>query len=340
MKKCGFPIGVIFGLILFSLALLLSSAYLAGPPSEGTKVTEIGVLSVNAKRLEKIEGLKDGLKQCMLQEGTELHYTILEAGDDLERLPQLAEELVRENPGVLVAAGAPETRALQAATQKVNNNVPIVFMGTLSPAKIGLVEDVDKPTGNVTGLDNYHLDLTPKRLELLHRLLPEVRKIGVLGDNRIYSYTLIPKTLEKVAQKYSLELEVFSITEWGQVESVFQTMKRNHIEAVLLLPGFFLETTETQLVDEATLQGLPLFGVYPEDAEKGCLASYGTSYYCQGVQSAHLVHKILSGSPVQELPVETPDEVSFVVNLKSAEKLGLDPIQNVLSLADRIIKEN
>lgn len=329
MRRIMFAVGL--GILFLSIIYTLSN------PIQDQKVAKIGVLSSNDVRLEKFSGLKKQLQILNFEEGKNITYEVLNASNDMTKLPDLAEQLVKDDPDVLVAAGAGETRALIEATSKLSNPLPIIFMGTVSPTKLGFVENEAHPSANVTGLDNYHLDLNPKRLEIIRRILPDVKKVTIIGDQRTTSFEDTLETLTSFAKELNLYLTTYTVSSSEELFQVLNELDSTETEAIMLLSGFFLETSTEEIINYATLKGIPVFGVYPSDTEKGCLASYGTSYYSQGAQSAQMVYKVLIGYSTQSIPVETPDKITFVVNLRTAASLGIKLNENILCLADQVI---
>lgn len=320
------------------LSLLLLASYFLAIPVDKVHVVKIGILVVNDLRLEKIHGLKAGLTQLGYQEGQDVLYEVRNAQNDIQQLPILADQLLKGKPDVLLAGGAVEAQALKEITANEKERTPVIFMGTLSPVETGLVTSAMHPAGNLSGLNNYHLELTPKRLELLHRLLPEVHRVAVLGDLRVPSFERAQTDIQTIAKAFSLSVGMYTVSTSSEVNQVFQVLKERNVEAIMLLPGFFLETSTQQIVDLAVQRNIPVFGVYPSDTEQGCIASYGASYESQGVQSAHLVNKVLRGTLPSDLPVETPDQLVFSVNLKTAQRLGVRLAPDVLSFADQVIQ--
>jgi putative tryptophan/tyrosine transport system substrate-binding protein len=326
----------VFGILM--IAAIILASYLLNPPLSKSQLPKVGVLAANDLRLTKVEGLKASLNELGFSEESEVSYQIENAQNNLSELTRLGERLVEGKPDVLVAAGAVEAQVLKELTAKSKLNTPIVFMGTLSPVEIGLVENTVRPGKNLTGLNNYHYELTPKRLELLHRLLPGIKKVAVLGDTRVPFFEKTQSSLTEVAEGLGLELQTFTVSSSDEIQKAFFEMQEAGMEGIVLLPGFFLETITHQIVDLALQRKLPVFGVYPRDTEEGCLASYGTSNWSQGEQSAHIVSKVLHGQEPQDIPVETPDQIIFSVNLKTAEKLGVTPSPGVLSFADQVVQ--
>lgn len=325
-------------IVLISILVVIIAIFLVNIPSDKKSVQEIGILAANDLRLSKVEGLKSELQKLGYTEGVDLTYHVEIAQNDLDQLSDLGNRLLREKPDVLVAAGAVEAQVLKELTAKNKVQTPVVFMGILSPVDIGLVQDLSRPGGNLTGVNNGHYELTPKRLELLHRLLPKVKRVAVLGDTRVPILEQIQNELNKVAQTFDLSVNLYTVANSGEIQQAFASIDQEGAEAIILLPGFFLETSTEDIVNRATLKKLPVFGVYPLDTEEGCLASFGTSNWDQGAQSAHIVSKILRGYSPEDIPVETPDRVVFSINLKKAQELGLQPSPRVLSLADQVIQ--
>jgi len=336
MKRTGVVAGVVAVVIIMMLIVL--ARFLISKPSQQVALRKIGILVANDLRLTKVEGLKSELEQLGYSEGVQLNYQVENAKNDLNRMNDLGYQLVQEKPDVLVAAGAVEAQTLRDLTMKNKVQIPVVFMGTLSPVDIGLVQDLSKPGGTLTGLNNFHFELTPKRLELLHRLLPEVKQVAVLGDTRVPVFAQTQKELNTVAQAFGLSVHTYTVANSGEIQQAFESIQKDGTEAIILLPGFFLETSTREIVNLATPNKIPVFGVYPLDTEEGCLASYGTSNREQGVQSAHIVSKILRGYSPKDIPVETPDRLIFSVNLNQAQKLGVNPSPSVLSFADQVIQ--
>lgn len=331
MKKLELWLG-----ILIIVAIILSTQiYYRNTPQEPYLV---GVLIANDLRLEKVEALKESLKEMGLLEGEDVIYHIESAQNDLSQLPALGSKLLAEDPDVLVASGAVEALRLKELTADQEHPTPIVFMGTLSPSVIGLVKDPIHPGGNLTGLNNYHYELTPKRLELLHRLLPEIKKVAVLGDTRVPFFEQTQIELMEAAMPLGLDLDTYTVASAEEISQVLNTIQESRAKGIVLLPGFFLESHTEEIVQEALKLQIPVFGVYPEDTVDGCLASYGTSNWSQGAQSAIMVYKVLHGQSPQEIPVETPNQIIFSVNLKTSSELGITPSQAILSLADEVVK--
>lgn len=328
MRQVIFAIGI--------LCLVGAGLYINKGSLDHVQVVRIGILSVNEERLEKFQGLKDELKNLKYEEGKNIVYEVMNAQNDLDKLDQIAEKLVAQKFNVLVAAGARETRSLAKATANLKDPPSIIFMGTLSPVALGLVESEAFPESNVTGVNNYHFELTAKRLELLKRLIPHVEEVAVLGDRGTTFYQDSQSSLTYTAQELNIRYKMYDITKEEDILGIVDDMSKTS-QAILILPGALLETNTEAIASYAHTKGLPVFGVYPSDAEKGCIASYGTSYYSQGAQSAHMVHKTLIGYSPNAIPIETSEELQFIVNLDVARSLRISLEESYLCFANELI---
>ncbi|BDG61073.1 ABC transporter substrate-binding protein [Caldinitratiruptor microaerophilus] len=276
----------------------------------------VGVLLASPGRRAKVEGLSAGLAALGLQ----VRMDVREVGGDRSRLPVAARELVLAGPDVLVAGGNIEAKALVAVTR----TIPIVVAGTATPRAAGVVADERRPGGNLTGVDNFHAELTPKRLELFQKLLPGLRRVLLLYDPRVEPSREGLRLAQEVAPRLGLELVARPVAGAGDLERALGGISRAAFDGIVVLPGFVLEEAAPALAAASLASGVPAMGLYPEEAQAGLLASYGVPFEEQGRQAARLVAKVLLGEDPGSIPVETPDRPLFVVNRDVARALGLE----------------
>jgi putative tryptophan/tyrosine transport system substrate-binding protein len=322
------------GIIALMLLPLIVTQLFNPPPPK----FKVGILTLNKSRNEKVHGLKDSLQKLGYFEDKNIIYEVLDAQDDSTKVTELAEQLLKGNPDILIATGTFDVKKLKEVSSNIPNPPPIVFLGILSPVELGLVEDFSHPGTNITGLANSHVELTPKRLELLHKLLPNIKSVGLLEDPRTVPYDQAKANLQNTAKTLGLSINTYQISRIEEIAPVINDLVADGNEAILALSGFFIETSMPEIVEHGLQEGIPVFGIYPSDAELGCLASYGTSFYDQGSQSAYLVQKVLRGLPPSEIPIETPDKLNFIINLEVAKKLNLALDPALLSFADEVIR--
>ena len=250
-----------------------------------------------------------------------------------ERLPELAEELVRLKVEILVVSSATVARA----AKKSNVTIPIV--ATNMGDRVGLVESLAQPGGNVTGLTHISIELLGKRLELLKEVLPKVTRFMFLDDTTTYGYKGVAKETQSAAKALGVQLQVIDINASNShIESVFQTMVKERIG------GFIIEATPSinfqrkKILELTEQHRLPAMHSEEEWVNAGGLMSYGANRNDQYRRAATYVDKILKGAKPADLPVEQPMKFDFVINLKAAKQIGLTIPPNVLARADKVIK--
>lgn len=330
MKPWKTSLLVLTPVILVVLLLLLS---IVNKPQS----FHVGVLTLSEQRNEKTDGLIKTLKQLRYVKGENISYKILNAENDTNKLPELARELLQDDLDVIIATGGLDAMILKDISAEMRISTPIVFMGTLSPVDFGLVRDLSHPGGNLTGLANTHVELTTKRLELLHSLLPHIQSVALFEDTRSTLYVDAANKIYETAEALNISVHSYHISSENEISPVMDQIIADGNEAILLLPGFFIEISIDRIIEEANYKKLPIFGIYPSDAVKGCIAAYGTSYYEQGSQCAYLVQKLLRGQTPSEIPIETPDALHFIVNKGAAERLNLKLNPSAFSFSEKVI---
>ena len=249
------------------------------------------------------------------------------------RLPDLAMELVRLQPDVIVVDGTLAAKAAGAAT----STIPIVFTLVSDPVASGLVASLARPGRNLTGLSNVGSDLAAKRLQLLTEALAGASRIAILSDP---TNLMTPQLLETRVAAGPLGVRLLLLeprdpTEWSDA---FGTMTRERVAGLVTLtsPAFFSQ--RARLVELAAQARLPTMFPEREFVEIGGLMSYGLSFRAQWRRAAALVDKILKGAQPADIPVEQPSRFELVINLKTAKALGLTIPQTVLLRADQVIE--
>lgn len=312
------------GLMLLMAASITFFASLAvgcQPLSSGEPPLRVGILIASDIRESKIQGLTDGLERYGFYRDQNLQLIIRNAQDQPDRLPGLARELVELKPDLIVATGASEALAAQKATRE--RPVPIIFVGVGLPQELGLVESLAHPGGHITGVDNYYVELSGKRLEHFHRLLPEVRRITVIYDPRVTPSEVGLQRVRDVAGQLGIAIQSVQVTSREDVVRVISGLDRQKVDGAMLLCSLLFELTTDEIHRASIASGIPVLGVSEDQTRAGLLASYGMPYYAEGVQASRLVAKVLRGQDPGLIPVESPARVEFVVNLETAARLGL-----------------
>jgi putative ABC transport system substrate-binding protein len=251
-----------------------------------------------------------------------------------DRLPGLATELLRRNVAVICASGG--TSSVLAA-KRATNTVPIVFIGGGDPVEDGLVTSLSRPGGNMTGMTVFSVALGPKRLELMHELVPTATNVAMLVNPT--GKTSEREIVQSAAADIGLRLQILNVSTDRELDSSFDTMVEQRTGGLLVTGDPFFTSRRDQLILLTTRHGIPTVFPWREYAIAGGLLSYGTSLRGSYRQMAGYVARILKGANPAELPVQQPSTFEFVLNLKAAKTLGITIPTTILLRADEVIEE-
>jgi len=322
-------------LTVFTLCAILFALCSAEAQQPKTNA-RLGFLGATSPAVEatRIDAFRDGLRELGYVEGKN---TVIEwrwAEGKLERLPNLATELVRLNVDVIVAGGSTSTGAAKKATSKI----PIVTAQVNDPVGSGLVASLARPGGNLTGLSTLVPEISGKRLEILKEVLPKLSRVVVLGDSAAPGNAESLKETELAAKPFDIQIHYQDIVGPKHIETSFREAAKGRGDAILLLGAPVLISQRTQITNLATKNRIPAIYPQKEYVDVGGLMSYGVSIVDLYRRTATYVDKILKGGNPSEIPVEQPTKFEFVINLKAAKQIGLTIPPNVLARADRVIK--
>ena len=251
-----------------------------------------------------------------------------------ERLPELANELVRLKPEVILASASTQVEALR----KLTTTIPIVFYAHADPVGIGHVQSLSRPGGNITGVSQLMTDLSAKMLQLLKETVPDATRIGVMWNPTTPSHPPALMALKEVASQLGVQLYMVEARVVEDFEGAFTTMSRERVRAVLVVAAPVTYSDRIPLANLALRHRLPAIYLYKENVEAGGLMSYGPDLVDSLRQSARFVDRILRGAKPADLPVEQPTKFELVINLKTAKALGIKIPQSILLRADRVIE--
>jgi putative ABC transport system substrate-binding protein len=303
--------------------------------AQAPRVFKIGILtSAWSPWHSNTEGFREALKALGYIEGQTVTFEVRAAQGDPTRLPQLAAELVQQKPDLLYCVTAPDAQACQKATA----TIPTVFTQASDPVKFGLVKSLARPGGNLTGIGSLRAELTAKRLELFKETVPSLRRVLVTYDRREPEEQEAVTIARGAARHLGLTLLERPITAPLEIEPALAELSQGGRDGILIVQAGVNLNIPGRSLEVATSNKLPT--MYPDVfwTQFGALASYGPGQHLQGRQAARLAHKILTGTAPAEIPVELPDRIEFVINLKAAKRLGLEVPRPVLFRADRVIE--
>ena len=300
--------------------------------AQQNRPARIGVLVLtNADAQSLTLALREGLQTFGYSEGQQFAFETRSAAGSMERLPELAAELVRVPVDLIVATFTPCALAAKRAT----STIPIVMVAVADPIGTGLVQSLARPGGNVTGFSNMAAETAGKSVELLRDMLPSLRRVAVLA-NPADPFTIpFLEQVQLAGRAAAIEIAPIAMARGaGEVEAAFGLMTRERAEAVVVQGIFFSKT----IADLALQHRLPAASVVRAFAQVGGLMAYGADVADIFRRSAVLVHKILQGTKPAELPVELPTKFELIVNIKTAKALGIDVPHFFQQRADEVIE--
>ena len=324
-------------IILILCSLLLSPCFAAHAQKQAT-IPRMGLLYLGAPPPNPVvDGFMQGLRELGYIDGKNIiiEYRFAEGKED--RLPELAKELVQLKVDAIFTAGTPAIFALKQATK----TIPIVFFSTSDPIGTGVVASLAHPGGNVTGISALASDLWPKRLELLKEISPKLSRlsrVAMVWNKNNAAMALEARATQDVAGPLGVALQDRGIKDANELEAVFAVMTKDRPDAFLALMDPVLNSYRTRILDFLAKNRLPAIFQSRDWVEAGGLISYGPSYPGLFHRIAVQMDKVLKGAKPADIPVEQPTKFELVINLKTAQQIGLTIPPNVLARADRVIR--
>jgi putative tryptophan/tyrosine transport system substrate-binding protein len=304
------------------------------------KVFRIGILdpSTAAGTAVLVDVFRQELSKLGWIEGKNIAIEYRFAEQKLDRLPELAADLVRLKVDLIVATATPPP----VAAKKATTTIPIVMVNVSDPVAAGLVASLARPGGNVTGFSSLSGDLNTKRLEILKDAVPSLARVGLLwppSGSAALGADLQLKELRPAAQALKLKLEEIETQPDAQsLESAFQTAKQKQVDAILTPASRRFSAERKRIVELAGKYRLPAIYSQKQYVDEGGLMSYGPDNTDQYRRAAVYVDKILRGAKPADLPVQQVTKFEFIINLKAAKEIGLTIPVRVLERANQVIK--
>lgn len=281
-----------------------------------------------------IDAFRRGLRDHGYVEGQNVSVEYRFAGGRVAQLPQLAAELVRLKPDVIVTPGTPASLAAKQATRVI----PIVFAGVADAVGAGLVANLARPEGNVTGLASLNAELGGKRLEILKQVAPKASRVAVLYNPADRANVLVLKGLQSSAPALGLTLQPFEVRDPREFEGAFAAMSRKGAQALFGATGVLTTEHRRTVVELAVKNRLPTMWGDREFVDVGGLMSYAGSFHGQVRDAATYVDKILKGAKPGDLPVQQSSIFELVINLRTAKAMGFTIPPALLSQATEVIQ--
>jgi len=326
MKKAAVP-SILIAAILLAVATIAEA--------QPTKVPKIGWLGIGtAPSNSRFEEFRRALRDLGYAEGKNIIFEYRSADNKLDRLPPLAEELVRLKVDLLLTRGTPEAVALKNATK----TIPIVFYDATDPVAAGLVDSLAQPGGNVTGFSGVEAVLVGKRLELLKETIPALSRVAVLWNPQDLSSAQQWKASQLPAQELGLQLHSMEVSTADRYDGAFKEIAKVRSDALAVIAGSLEDSNRKRIVDLATKNRLPAIYPRPDFVESGGLMSYGRDRNESAQRVPLMIDKILKGAKPSDIPVEQPKKFDLMINLKTAKQIGLMIPPLVLMRANKVTK--
>ncbi len=312
---------------------VLAGALVAGPFSAAAAAPRIGLLAQDLQP-DLLETFRDELKRRGYTEGQDITIEVRSAAGHSDRLPALAEDLLRLKVAVIVAVNTPAAQAAKRATA----TIPVVIMRVADPVRQGLVASLAQPGGNVTGLAFMPDVLGAKGVEMLHEILPGITRVASLYKADNPGALLVVTETERRSLQLGLHFVRLPVAGPADLPEVFQTAVRARREALFVMDDGAMTKLRKPLLDLAARYSLPVVSIYKDFAQAGGFIAYGPSLSAMYRGGAAYVDRILKGAKPQGLPIEQPTKFELLINLKTAKALGLSVPPALLERADQVIE--
>lgn len=319
-------------LVLLGLGAFGVPTLAFGQPTQGLR--RIGFITLASLSDPRIEAFRKGIRELGYIEGKSISIDWRSADGSAERLPALADEIVRLRPVLIVAA---QTQAI-SATKRATSTIPIVFVATPDPVSSGFVNSLGRPGGNLTGLSTSAADIGSKQIEVLKLALPKCSRVAFLANPTNNASVVVRKVIATAAQDLKLQVISLDAQNLPEIERALVEATQSRADAAIFaVDGFFIQV-RSQIAELALRHRLPTMFTQREHAAAGGMMSYGPSLSDQYRRVAYYVDRIFRGAKAAELPVEQPSVYELVVNLKTARALGITMPPSLLLRADHVIE--
>jgi putative tryptophan/tyrosine transport system substrate-binding protein len=294
----------------------------------------LGILQPGGPPEPLVAALQQRLRELGYVEGTNIRFEYRWGLGKLDRLTDLAKELVDSNVDLITTLSTPAALAALNATR----TIPIVFTGVGDPVGAGVVSSLAQPGGNITGISLLATELSAKRLELLREIVPNVSHVSMLWNDTNPSMVLRAREAQQAATKLGVVIQSMGVHAPIDLDGAFLTIESSHADALLTLVDPFTREQRKRIVDFAAQRRLPAIYEAREFVDAGGLISYGPSLLAMERRGAEYIDKIFKGTKPADLPVDQPTKFELLIDMRTAKALGIAIPQAVLLRADEVIE--
>jgi putative ABC transport system substrate-binding protein len=280
-----------------------------------------------------LDAFRAGLSELGYTEGSNLHIEYRYGDDDIQRVPELAESLLRVPVALIVAQGA-----AASAVRRLRLNIPVIFVFSADPVSAGFAESLSRPTGNMTGMTHMAAEMNGKRLEILREILPDLQHVALIANPEHPGEQLERRYCEEVAGRLGLSLSYFPTRTAPDLTAAFEFIASGPARGICVFADGFAVQNRGRIIEFATSQRIPVVSGWRVFAESGAICTYGPRLTESYRRLASYVDRILKGAKPSELPIEQPTTFETIVNQRTARALNLTMPPTLLARADEVIE--
>jgi putative ABC transport system substrate-binding protein len=319
---------------------LMGSAATAWPQAArgqqpATPVVGYLFIGSSAESRDRVAAFQRGLKELGFVEGQNVAIEYRWADNQVDRLPELAADLIRRGVAVIAAPAGGDTASV---VKDLTKTIPIVFSTGVDPVQTGLVRSLNQPGGNATGVADVGVGVVGKRLEILHELLPEAARFALLVNPGLTSGKTTIAEMESAAASIGKKVEILSATTNLDIDAAFTSLAQKRADALLVAPQALFTARRVQLITLAARHAVPAMYYQREFVEAGGLMSYGSSIIDRERLLGVYTGRVLKGEKPTDLPVMRAVKFEFIINLQTAKTIGLDVPPTFVARADEVIE--
>jgi putative ABC transport system substrate-binding protein len=320
--------------LVWLVTLLLLAASTFADAQQAVKTSRVGYVSTVGSPDANFEELRQGLRDLGYIEGKNIAFEYRAAQGKAELIPGFIAELVQMKVDLLFCPNLPAINAAKEATR----TIPIVMISNVDPVELGLVESFARPGGNITGMSLQSLELSGKRLELLKETFPKLNRLALVWNIGDQSMNLITKQVQAVAPQLGVTVQPSGVRDPSDLDSAFAKITQSPPDALFSVADRLITSQRKKILEFAAKNRIPTMFDALAAVEAGALMAYGPSRAEVSRRAAVFVDKILKGAKPADLPVEQPTKFELIINLKTANQIGVTIPPNVLVRADKVIK--
>lgn len=326
------PLVIVYLLILTTLGYPTEEL-----ESAKKKQVKVGIIYMGGKSFtQTVEGFKAGMRELGYVDGKNILYETINTSGSKEKIANAVKEVIEKKVNVIYTVNTPVTKEVQRLTE--DKSIPIIFSVVADPVGSKFVKSIKEPGGNMTGVTNLAIELTEKRLEMLKRIVPNLKKVMWIYDPNVDVSVRAAEHARDVCKDMGISYVEKKAGTQDDLTRLISVIKKSEADGILHIVNPLLVANNKLLIKKALDEKIPYIATDAEIVEEGALANYGPNFYAIGRQSARLVNKVLMGAKPGNTPVEVPDKYDFIINLKTAKSIGLRIPDNALMMATKVIK--